>query len=141
MTSTSIETKHISQTQLSIESLQFAHRWLFKVMDDFNHEQWAAMLIDYGLIYANNFSLCFTDSQPLVYKVLTSAAPEAGCKHNWFWQWFKLKWMQDDWDYINDKVYLQHISYRHFKTYLIQNELLEVELINLLHDKQVLQNF
>lgn len=138
MLSTPTETKHISQTQLSVESLQFAHRWLFKVHTEFTEEQWFNMIIDYGLIYANQFSLCFTTKQPLVYQVLTSSAPEQGCKHNWFWQWFKLKWMQDDWDYINNKVYQQGVSYQHFKTYMIQNEMLEVELVNLLHDKQVL---
>lgn len=138
MLSTPTETKRITQTQLSVESLQFAHRWLFKVIDDLTEDKWTAMLMDYGLIYANQFSLCFLSSQPLVYEVLTSSKPEEGCKHNWFWQWFKLKWMHDDWNYITNKVYLQGISYAHYKTYMIQDELLEIELVNMLHDKHCL---
>lgn len=132
-----METTTINQSkaQQTVDELLFAHRWTL-VRNDLFEEQWATMMFEYGYLFASQFASLFTGRERQVEQELLEAAPEAGQPHNWYWMWWKLKWMQDDWNWVNDKVHLQPITYDHYKTYMINCEILEQDLMNLLETKK-----
>lgn len=129
--------KKDTKTEASIESLKFAHRWLFKVLDGFYEEQWATMMFDHGYRFAAVFAMCFPDQEKLIEDSLIKTSPTTGEPHNWFWMWWKLKWMQDDWEYINSKIYTQPVGYEQYKSYMLHCEQLEQDLLSLLKEKQI----
>lgn len=136
MTTTPL-TKTITQTESTIDSLKLAHRWLFKVIDGFYEEQWVTMMFNYGYQYAELFAMCYPGKEQIIEAALIKTPAEPGEVHNWFWMWWKLKWMMNDWDYINDKVYNQPVSYEQFKIYMRHDEKLQMDLLDLLNAKQV----
>jgi hypothetical protein len=121
----------------SIDELKMAHRWTLRKTDLFENE-WVEMLFEHGQRFAVHFSRLFPYIQNTIENVLLKSPAEEGNAHNWFWTWWKLKWMQDDWNYITDKVYNQAISYTQYKTYMLHCEILEQDLFNLIHDKKVI---
>jgi len=129
--------KIITKTQASVNALKFTHRWLFKVMPNFYEEQWATMLFDYGYRFAAHFSSMFPGKEKMIEELLIKTPAQSGDTHNWFWMWWKIKFIQDDWEYINQKVYQQPVSYDLYKTYMLQSEILEQDLLNLLLSHQI----
>ncbi len=126
--------KHISHTQEQAASLQFAHRWLLKVHPHLTEEQWQNMMFEAGIAFATSFSFLFDGKQQHIEDVLTKHKADDN-NTNWFWMWFKYKWMEDDWHYITNKVFTQPTSYHQYKSYMLLNQLLEEELLTLLEDK------
>jgi hypothetical protein len=124
-----------SPTAHSIDALKFSHRWILK-RNDFFEEQWLNKMFDHGYRFASYFAAMFPGRENMIEQMLLQAAPEPGQEHNWFWSWWKTKWMQDDWQYITDKVHLQPISYDQYKSYMLNCEMLEQDLLDLLTLKQ-----
>ncbi|TAG31901.1 MAG: hypothetical protein EAZ35_02295 [Sphingobacteriia bacterium] len=127
---------HQTQTQLAVDSLKWAHNWLLKVNPSLYEEQWVTMMFDHGYRYAKIFAMSFAIGEERIEEQLIKSKPESGEPNNWFWMWWKIKWMQDDWQYITNKVYNQPISYEQYKTYMQNCETLEHDLLNLLHSKK-----
>lgn len=130
------QTKHYTKTDASADALKFAHRWLFKRVE-INEEQWVTLMFEYGDRFAAIFSMMFEDKAEWLHNYLVTAPPDKGNTHNWFWMWFKMKWMQDDWEYIDQKIYCQPVTYMQYKTYLLNCEILEQDLLNLLLSKNI----
>lgn len=123
----------------SAENLQFGHRWLFKKVD-ITTEEWNEMLFEYGDRYALLFSLMFGDKAEWLYEFLIKTVPEKNDRHNWFWMWWKMKWLQDDFAFVSDKVYQQPVTYAQWKGWMMQSEYLEVDLLNLIESKSLFKN-
>jgi hypothetical protein len=121
----------ISKTEASIDALQFAHRWVMKKAA-MHEEEWVTMLYESGYQFAASFSKLFPGVEKSIEDMLTKSAADPGMPNNWYWMWWKLKWMQDDWEYITYKVYDQPCPYAHFKSYMQHCDKLEAELFNLL---------
>lgn len=126
--------KHISKTAADAEQLAAAHRWLINRVD-ITQDEWCELMMQYGLRFAAIFSLLFPAKEQWVEDYLTKEKALPGEPNNWFWMWFRLKWMQDDAVYMQQAVYKQPISYEHYKTYMLHSEALETELMNMLFDK------
>lgn len=124
-----------SATQQSIDELKFAHRWILKKNDLFE-DQWVTKMFDHGYRFAAYFASMFPGREHLVEAMLLKAQPEPGQPHNWFWMWWQFKWMQDDWQFITNKVYNQPISYDHYKSYMLHDEKLEQDLLDILQKKE-----
>lgn len=129
-----------SAAEISIQELQFAHRFTLKKGDLFE-EDWLNKMFDHGVRFAHFFAAMFPGREDMVQTMLLKTKPEPGQIRNWYWSWWELKWMQDDWQYITDKVYLQPICYDQYKTYMLNCEILEQDLLSLLTSKQVKPNF
>lgn len=135
MTSTPTVIATESTTEQSIDSLKFAHRWILKRNDLFE-EEWLGKMFEHGFRFAAYFASMFPGREDMVQAMLLKAEPEPGQTHNWFWMWWQTKWMQDDWNFINDKVYLQPLTYDQYKAYMLNCEILEQDLLDLLTLKQ-----
>ncbi len=129
----STPTKNISHTQQQAASLQFAHRWLFKVHPNLTEEHWSQMMFEAGIAFATTFSFLFDSKQQVIEDILTKQETSNG--NNWYWMWFKYKWMQDDWEYVTQKIFNQPITYHQYKSYMLLNQHLEEELLSLVEDK------
>lgn len=129
-----LQTTHAQDTT---DLLLFGHRWLFKRVD-LTEESWNYMMFEYGRHYAYLFAAMFDDKSEWLYDYLLKSEPEPGDDHNFFWMWFKYKWMQNDYEYISNKVYEQPIEYNHYKTIFLQAPHLDEDLLSLLQS-QILQ--
>ena len=125
--------KVITQTQIATASLQFTHRWLLtKVYPKFTEDEWFEMCMDYGLQFATSFSKMFGTKQQEVFNKLTQTPANEGEPYNWYWMWWKLQWMQDDFHYIDQKVYLitnAAFTYTYYKVFMLQSSILEEDLL------------
>jgi hypothetical protein len=130
-------TKTITQTEATIDSLKLAHRWLFKVLEGLYEEQWVIMMFEYGYHYAECLAICYPGKEDVILNALIKAAPDPGEEHNWFWMWWKVKWMMDDWHYISNKVYQQPVTYSEYKVYMRHDQKLQLDLLDILHSKKV----
>lgn len=126
--------KSISKTEASVDALLFAHRWLLMKVP-IQEEQWITKMYEHGYAFAERFSGLFPGLEKKMEETLTKSPAQPGSPNNWFWMWWKLKWMQDDWEYINCKVYRQPCSYEHYKSYMLNCEILESDLLNIVNSK------
>lgn len=124
-----------SATQHTIDELKFAHRWILKRNDTFE-DQWLTEMFEHGYRFAAHFASMFPGREEQVSALLLNEPATDGNEHNWFWMWWKFKYMQDDWNYINGKVYNQPITYSHYKSYMLHDEQLENDLLDLLNQKE-----
>lgn len=131
------KTKTRTRADESADDLKFGNRWLFKKVD-ITYEEWNEMMFEYGDRYALIFSLMFESKAEWLHDFLVKSAPEKNDHHNWFWMWWKLKWMQDDFNFISQKVYLQPVTYVQWKSWLMKSEHLEEDLMNFIHSKNLL---
>jgi len=128
-------TKFISNTSTfySAASLKFAHHWLLtKVRTDLTEEAWFEMCLTYGLRFAQTFSDMFGDKQQEVFNKLTKTPAKDGEPYNWFWMWWKYHWMDDDFNYIDQKIYQianDTFSYEYYKGIMLQSSTLEEDLL------------
>lgn len=127
--------KTISKTEASIDALLFAHRWVLKKVP-IHEEQWITMMFEHGYAFAAHFANLFPGCEKNIEDILIRTAAEPGSPNNWYWMWWKLKWMQDDWEYIENKIYNQPCLYAHFKSYMQNCEVLEADLFNFFNSKQ-----
>lgn len=129
-------THNITRTEASVDSLKFAHNRLVIIEGIITEEDWAEKMFLYGCRYAFMFASLFGNKQDEVEQLLTKYPPDAGCTDNWFWMWWRFKWMYDDWDYITNKVQrLQGLTYEHYKCYMLNSETLEQDLLTIMGDK------
>jgi len=131
-----VKTKKTTKTATSIAELEFANRFIFKKVEingqPITEEQWATLMYEYGRRFASIFAMAFSGQYDYLVDFLTNSAPLPGCPGNTFWMWWQLKWRMGDYDYINNKVYQQPITYKEFKGAMLNCGLLEQELLNML---------
>lgn len=120
-----------TKTHYSVASLKFTHHWLLtKVRTDLSEEQWFELCLNYGLQFATSFSNMFGIKQQEVFEQLTQTPANEGEPYNWFWMWWKLQWMQDDFHFIDQKIYLiPAFNYEYYKGLMLQCNVLEEDLL------------
>lgn len=129
--------KGITVTDATVDELKFAHRFILKRVQ-ISEEQWCELMFENGHRYALLFSMLFGEKQEWLHNHLATHPAEDGAPGNWFWMWWKFKWMQDDYQYINNKVFQLGVCYETYKTYMLQSQMLEEDLVNILHSKIIL---
>lgn len=126
----------ITKTDELIGGLQFSHHWLLKKVPHLTQDYWTQLMFDYGVAFAEQFSNNYLQFKEQVKNALLLTPAEAKQTNNWYWSWFKLKWLQDDKVYVDNHIYKQPISYLHYKTYMLNCEVLEQDLLFLISKKQ-----
>jgi len=97
-------------------------------------EEWIDMMLDYGQRFAHLFSRIYDSDAEKIENYLTKSIVG-----NWYWRWWKLKWMQDDHHYIYNKVQrMANLTYEQYKCYLLNDENLEQDLLGLLEIENIL---
>ena len=124
----------MSNTDASAEELRFAHRFLFK-RTGYTKEEWTQMMFENGRHYAIVFSGLFGEKSAWMSEYLLRTIADTGDKNNFYWTWWRWRWMQNDYVYINNKVYEQPISYLHFKSFMLHDESIEYDLLDILEQK------
>ena len=122
-----------TKTSIAVASLQFTHHWLLtKVRKDLSEEQWFELMLDYGLKFAKQTANLYPkELQQKVVDILIKTPPKINEPYNWFWMWWKLQWMQDDFHFIDQKIYqLQTFSYEYYKNIMLECSMLEMDLLN-----------
>lgn len=121
-----------TQTHYSNAALKFTHHWLLtRVKTDLSEEQWFELMVDYGLKFAKQIASLYPNSfQQKVLDILIKTPPKINEPYNWYWMWWKLQWMLDDFYYIDLKIYkMQSFTYEYYKNIMLENSLLEKDLI------------
>ena len=122
-----------TKTHYSAASLKFTHNWLLtRVRVDLSEDKWFELMADYGLKFAKQTANIYPkELQQKVVNILTKTPPKINEPYNWYWMWWKLQWMQDDFHYINEKIYqLQTFSYEYYKNIMLECDTLQADLLN-----------
>jgi predicted transposase YbfD/YdcC len=127
-------THNVTATECQIDILKVANNRLIIIDQIVSQETWVNMMLDYGQRYAFLFSQNYGTDAAKIESYLTKSIVG-----NWFWNWWKMKWMQDDHTYIYNKIQRHiYISYEQYKCYLLRHETLEQELLGLLELENIL---
>lgn len=100
-----------------------------------SREELDYMSFEYGCSFAEWFASLFPENQELKIKNIFLTSPaKPGDPNNWYWMWWRLKWLQDDEAYVKNEVYT-FMGYTQHKCYLLKSEALEMELLNMFNNK------
>lgn len=131
-----ISLKHQSRTQLDADILQWAHGYLLRKAAPQTEDDWFAMCFKIGCQFAADFANTMPkDMIAFIEQLLLATPATVGESNNLFWTWWRVKYMQDDYDFVHNKVYeLQNYTYLKYKLQMLESALLESELENYLYD-------
>lgn len=130
----------ISRTQTSVDLLKYTHSYLLRKAAPQTEEQWANDMFNRGMQFSILFARLFaTNKQNFIEELLIKSPAQDKHPNNIFWMWWRIKYMQDDYDYVHNKLYnLQGNMYAIFKDMMLGNEQLEIELLNMLNDNKII---
>lgn len=101
-----------------------------------NQDDLNVMIFDYGCFFAEWFASLFLPGQEQKIKDFLLQTPaRPGEPNNWFWMWWRIKWMRDDEAFIKNNVYT-FMGYTQHKSYLLHSETLELELLNMFNNRK-----
>ena len=126
-----IQKERISYTDVSAMSLVQAHAEILH-HTGMSEDEWTDMMFEHGCRYASVFAQLYTGSEKKIQDELLLSKPEPGQANNFYWMWWRMKWMQDDALFIHDETYLQPVTYNQIKTDMLHSDILEYDLLNIL---------
>jgi hypothetical protein len=126
-------TNNITETEASVDSLKFAHNRLINIHEIITEEQWLNMMLDWGNIYAKSFCQLYGNSAEQIEALILQQS------NTWYWNWWRYKWMHDDWHFITNKIQHTQMSYAQYKSYLLCSETLEQDLLGLIESRNILK--
>jgi hypothetical protein len=133
-------TTHQSKTQISFELIAYTHSFLLRKAVPQTEEQWAESLCNIGLRFAEDVSKMFPQKkQQFIKNILLKTEPKPKEPNNFFWMWWRIKYMQHDYWYVNTKMYKKgNNDYTFYKNLMVADSLLKTELINMLSSNQII---
>lgn len=133
-------TIHTTRTQVSVQLLAYTHSFLLRKAVPQTEEEWTNEMFIRGQQFAINFTRLFpTNMQQSIEDFLLKTPAKEGEPNNPYWMWWRIKYMQDDYNYIDNRIYQsQHFTYYFCKQQMLNDDQLEVELLNMLYDNQII---
>lgn len=127
-------TKTTTYTGVKRLSLAQAHFCLLQ-RTDMSEGNWLDAMFEFGCRFAEEFANLLPNSCE-VKALLLKAPAQPGQPNNAFWMWWRVKWMLDDEGIVANRCLDQPITYPHLKSYMIGDETLETELLNMIDGLQ-----
>lgn len=132
--------KHQSKTQISFELIAYTHSFLLRKAVPQSEEQWAETMCNMGLQFAEDVSKMFPQKkQQYIKTILLKTEPKPKEPNNFYWMWWRIKYMQHDYWFVNAKMYKNsNYDYSFYKNLMLTDSLLKNELTNMLYSNQII---